>query len=336
MFGHWTLILPSFERAAKFAAFAGVDLFFVISGFLITGILLKYKADATHSNGFILRQFYIRRFLRIFPLYYLVVFAGLIVHMPGARENAGWLLSYTANWRIIQSDGILQAYTHLWSLSVEEQFYIFFPLLLLLVHRSRVQWLAVAFILAGVASRMFPYFIPTTNVNWSAPGATNSCLDSLGLGILLAWLFANYRKELYKHLLVFKWMYLLPILLAAAGYAFLPLDGILNSISFRLLVSISCFWLVAMAAFGETKNFLSKLLQNRIVVYLGRISYGLYVYHFFMPFIYSRLSFTHSQNPAWVLITEGLFFVSTVISASLSFRFFEKPIIDLKNHFNYK
>jgi peptidoglycan/LPS O-acetylase OafA/YrhL len=104
----------------------GVRLFFVLSGFLITGILIKCRemADAeTRTSRFYIRQFYIRRILRIFPIYYLTIFLAFVFDVPGTREVWGWLATYTSNVYITLNNTWIARMGHFWSLAVEEHFY---------------------------------------------------------------------------------------------------------------------------------------------------------------------------------------------------------------------
>src|SRR5436309_834307 len=122
---------PVLDRAGTSLGFLGVKLFFVLSGFLITGILLEGRlADDTpegRSRLRFLRQFYIRRFLRIFPLYYVVVALALICNIAPARQIAIWLLTYTVNIYFSIVGEFPRHFSHLWSLAIEEQFYLVWP-----------------------------------------------------------------------------------------------------------------------------------------------------------------------------------------------------------------
>src|SRR6266849_732607 len=122
----------------------GVKLFFVLSGFLITGVLLRSRdavEQAGVSNWFAARQFYVRRFLRIFPLYYFVIAICVLLNIPPVREILVWLLTYTLNiYASLRGQwGNLDLYVaHFWSLAVEEQFYIVWPWFLLFAPRKRL------------------------------------------------------------------------------------------------------------------------------------------------------------------------------------------------------
>jgi peptidoglycan/LPS O-acetylase OafA/YrhL len=125
---HFVSHPPRWLEVVPWAA-CGVQLFFVLSGFLITGILLdsRNEVEAGASRFWMLRQFYTRRFLRIFPLYYAVVLVGWLIKLPGFTETLGWNLSYLTNFYILQKGAWIEVASHLWTLSVEEQFYLVWP-----------------------------------------------------------------------------------------------------------------------------------------------------------------------------------------------------------------
>ncbi|HET7898547.1 MAG TPA: acyltransferase, partial [Flavisolibacter sp.] len=161
--------------------FNGVDIFFVLSGFLITRILLENRKEAEAlgtSKLQITRNFYIRRFLRIFPIYYAYILVLFILGPKTGthiRENIPYFLTYTANFYFLQHkwEGML---SHLWSLSVEEQFYLLWPWLMLFLRRTFVLPVILAAIGIGTACQYFYSDI-----------ATVCCFDGFGLGALLAW-----------------------------------------------------------------------------------------------------------------------------------------------------
>jgi len=116
----------------------GVRLFFVLSGFLITGILLRGRAAATvaaTSRLSTLRNFYVRRFLRIFPVYYATLLAVVLLDISPARQIWPWLVTYTTNIYIWHRVAWIGHLGHLWTLAVEEQFYIVWPWLVLFLPR---------------------------------------------------------------------------------------------------------------------------------------------------------------------------------------------------------
>src|SRR5262249_15573796 len=130
-------------------ALLGVWLFFVLSGFLITGILLRLRDQVDHSgypSGFALRQFYIRRFLRIFPLYYSVLFMAATIDLGDVRDTILWHLAYISNYLFATRQDWGSITAHFWSLSVEEQFYILWPVLILFAPRRLLLKLIISVI----------------------------------------------------------------------------------------------------------------------------------------------------------------------------------------------
>src|SRR5581483_10470921 len=165
------------------AGFFGVRLFFVLSGFLITGILLK---AGTLDRLLTLRQFYARRFLRIFPAFYLVLIVAAALAVPGIRNGFGWYAGYLSNFYFIvhfahQRNNYAQPF---WSLAVEEQFYLVAPAALLFAPRRHLKTILLSAAAVAVAFRTAAVY-----ANWNENAHTyapTACLDSLGLGSLLA------------------------------------------------------------------------------------------------------------------------------------------------------
>jgi len=158
MFGHWTEAFPSLAKFDLFAATGGVNLFFVLSGFLISEILMVNKRESRNTVA-VLKNFYARRFLRIFPLYYLVIGLSVLFSIPKSRLFFFYLITYTFNY----PTGLLRAATgnmaHLWSLSVEEQFYIFFPFVILLIPQRLQLRFYYFLLLISIGFRVAAFFI---------------------------------------------------------------------------------------------------------------------------------------------------------------------------------
>jgi peptidoglycan/LPS O-acetylase OafA/YrhL len=323
---------------------AGVELFFVLSGFLITSILLGYRAGAeggAHTRAEYTRHFYIRRALRIFPLYYLVVFVGLALDLPPAREAIGWLLTYTANYYITYQRDWMGAMGHFWSLAVEEQFYLVWPWLVLFVPRRWLLALSIALIALGPLYRLFALYAYPEDI-WSGHFLTFTHtfarLDALGAGSLLA--MALYAPHSRTRIYQFLNRLLLPagVLTGVALYA-LNVQGMLRGayvVLFDLALVVVLSWLVAMASKGFS-GWIGRLLELRPLVYIGRISYGLYVYHNFMPLLLSaimaRFGMIYPGQGARAFVLAS---VATLAVASLSWHVLERPINRLKAHVRLK
>ena len=179
-----------------YGAYAGVKLFFTISGFLITGILLRSRdaADAQHQKRLgSLAKFYARRFLRIFPLYYFVVAVAFAINLEPSRKIIGWLLTYTLNIHMAQQGWFEANFAHFWSLSVEEQFYICWPWLALFLPRKLLFPAGLAMISAGPLFRLSYILSGYKNMTGLATYiSTPSSLDHLGAGVVLA-MFTHMR-----------------------------------------------------------------------------------------------------------------------------------------------
>jgi peptidoglycan/LPS O-acetylase OafA/YrhL len=152
MIQHWA---PTLTQIAPWGGI-GVRCFFVLSGFLITGILLRARdlIDAARTTrGFQVRQFYIRRSLRIFPIYYLTLIVACALGLQVVRDTFWWHAGYLSNF-YIASTGIWHGYiSHLWSLSVEEQFYLIWPALILAAPRRWIPWcFALGIFIAPITS----------------------------------------------------------------------------------------------------------------------------------------------------------------------------------------
>ncbi|MBK8553825.1 MAG: acyltransferase [Ignavibacteria bacterium] len=137
LIGHW---FAEFEKFSNFPfGMFGVTLFFVLSGFLITQILISGRIDTEeifkkkiHS----IKQFYIRRTLRIFPIYYITIFICLLFNVQDIRDKFFWFLFYASNIYFYNINDWAGSLSHLWTLAVEEQFYLLWPFIILLFRRS--------------------------------------------------------------------------------------------------------------------------------------------------------------------------------------------------------
>lgn len=305
----------------------GVRLFFVLSGFLITGILLKARVDSTSvgvSRGTVLRAFYIRRFLRIFPLYYAVLLVAYLGNAPGIRPGIGWYVSYLSNYYFAAAGKFIgQSGSHLWSLAVEEQFYLVWPLLVLFLPRRGLPWLMGMTVLAGPLSRLLLALWSSDN-DLSTRQPTPSCLDALGLGAGLALLWQQGGVP--------RWMIrgaLLGGVLGLVGFYTLQTQHSGRTVQLVIGDTASALvftWLVERAAAG-IRGIGGRLLASRPLVYLGTISYGVYVYQNFIIWCW----LPPDRGVRQFLLVLGV----TVAVAAASWHFFEKPLNDLKRFFPY-
>lgn len=302
----------------------GVDLFFAISGFLVTTLLLR-EQRATGSIS--LRDFYIRRTLRIFPLYYavLALYAVLVLAtMHGAPKGAQFwehlpaFATYTSNWFIDfnqAASGIIFYFA--WSLATEEQFYLFWPpLLVALLAGGRRPWRAAAVVVTLVAMRV----LASEGV---ATGFPVTMVASLAPPILFGALLAL----LLDHPPTFAVLApglghpLAPPALALGVLLLLELNapGIVTSMPMALLVASVCL---------RQDSVLHPLLQARPVVFVGTTSYGIYLMHMLAANAVRKVV----GQQAGLTVFLGTV-VLVLLMAAASHRWFERPILRLKARF---
>jgi len=316
----------------------GVKLFFVLSGFLITRILLDGRtAAAAVGRWQVARLFYVRRTLRIFPLYYFVIAAGLLIGLPEVREFVWSLLTYTFNFRVASTGEWPANVSHFWTLAVEEQFYLVWPWVILLLPSRWLVPTAVAIILLGPAYRLLALALGFNGVAFYA--VTFSSLDALGGGALLA-ILSNRSDAVFQVQRACR-LFLLPaglgafaVLQLAQGSSSLGL--VLYLVFLDTAIALISVWLVSSASAGFT-GAIGRLFDLRPLRYCGRISYGLYVYHLLL---YGPIH----ELGAWLGIAwqSGGYFhgamsvIATLIVASLSWHLMERPINALKERFTYR
>lgn len=332
----------------------GVTMFFVLSGFLITRILIqsKLKDDKTgRSHWFSVKQFIIRRSIRIFPIYFLAIFVLYALNVPPVRETIIWCLTYSTNIYIATKQHWMGTIDHLWSLAVEEQYYLIFPYLILFLPTRHYLKVLTIMIILSIALRMYFYFQGT---QWMVQYVLMpTCLDCFGLGGLMAYFFTFKRDTIFEQLNKNVYLFLSLIFLLLTFYLIRQNQIITgqkhnfgNLVAERFLGSVFCFFLILRAVSGY-KGIMKGFLESSIISYLGRISYGLYLYH---NFVYN---FFHTPQTSLVLrglhkiqriipfftqnnIFELLyFFAITIFVATLSWFLIEKPINNLKRYFTY-
>lgn len=325
-YGHWC---PQYKFGIPFHT--GVQLFFVLSGFLITDILLNAK-DKREEKGFILKRFYIRRFLRIFPLYYAVLTAVYLLGIRDFESSLLWHYLYLSNYYNIASQGWTGQVSHFWTLAVEEQFYIFWPLVVLFIPNKKLPKVFLSFIMMAVAYRAISaiFYPEVILLDKATPGS----FDSLALGALMAYgrrYSTGFWQTFIKHRtavsLVSIGIYLI------IRISDLPITGDLHFFSLFL---ISCVYLAIISKAAEGfSGTVGRILNLKFLIYLGKISYGLYIFHNFVG-LPTHLTIKYLPFLAGLpLIKLVLNCFWLVVVSSLSWHFFEKPINSLKKNYPY-
>lgn len=338
-------LIRALRDISRFGAH-GVDLFFVLSGLLITGILYDSLGDPRFF-----RKFYARRALRIFPLYYGVLFALLLLTKPLHLhwQHMQWvLLAYLQNTNLVMpydrfglGPGI--NIDHLWSLAVEEQFYLVWPILVFLVAaRGRVLRLALVLSLGSLALRFL--FVAQHLTYHFINRSTLTRADSLLLGAALALLLRGPRHDLTVRLAptvlaLSSGIYLVLLALSqtAAVPARLHSRAIFFCLGYTLLAVISgalIAWCLSPAPFPR------RVFELPILRFFGKYSYGLYVLHLIaLPFLVSTFrSWFNLVSPSKLLSIGGASLLALLVSVAaawLSYNLYEKPFLQLKHLFDY-
>lgn len=304
--------------------FLGVDLFFVLSGFLITWLgLQEFGARQTLHIG----KFYLRRVLRLIPalLVFLAAMA-LIFAVTGELQGSGRffasVLFYFHNWMVYFTLQTPEAFGHLWSLSIEEQFYIFWPLILLVCMRFLKPGIVICLLLLTISMvATLRFWLWFELESWlQLYLRTDLRIDGFCAGALTAYL---WRHNQFGALLSGRtvragvlFAYCLLVFLLDARQAFYYQFGILILNGLAMIWILSCF---------DKESLQTSYLQWPWLRYLGTRSYGMYLWHFPM-FLY--LSQWLEALPT--LLTALMAVAATLVITELSFRFVELPFNQLR------
>jgi len=313
-----------------------VDLFFVLSGYLITTIILEKR----RCSGFF-RTFYSRRALRIWPIYYLALFACVAVNpLMNQREplDGFWsyfiYLQYVPGYWHAETPAFSRLFLHTWTLAVEEQFYLLWPVVVVLLGRKGLRWGIVPFLIAPIVMR--------------AAGFHRHMLftrcDSLAMGALLADLFLD-QDRVEAHRAGYRRMFLAIggmalIARQAIGPTLARLDpvpgGVWSVWMFSLAtteMSAVYFAIVGVVLLDHGHRRLA-WLRSPALVHAGTISYGIYLYHpfvlVFVPMIHRALGIKGSP---WIDVVK---LAICILLAEVSWRIVEKPLLGFKDRFPYR
>jgi peptidoglycan/LPS O-acetylase OafA/YrhL len=300
---------------------SAVTFFFVLSGFLITYLLLREDEE---TGDISVRRFYIRRMLRIWPLYYLICFIGLVVF--SILLGPDYALNTLPIHQILlvlfmlpNFAGALGPLGHLWSIGVEEQFYLIWPW----VVRNRSQFTRIATGILFVKLITAPV-IAYINSDAITPLFLALRFECMAIGALGAYLYYKNHALLYT---IYSW----PVqLITLAGLVFVAIvDVPYNELSV-LFVSAVTICLIL----NITANPHSPLkIEHPLINYLGQISYGVYLYHY--PLLYCVLFILQKlglmEDGFYDFMLYSLTIGGTLLLASVSYRWFESPFLRLKS-----
>jgi len=325
------------------SCYIGVNLFFVLSGFLITGILID-----TLNIPHYFKTFYARRALRIFPLYYGVLIVLLLLTRPLHFIWSGWqyyFLTYSANLALWRNAPLVLPHiniNHFWSLQVEEQFYLVWPFLVYKLKRPqsllRVSLIGCVLVLciriALVA--MHSHF----SNEYLVYSPTFSCADNLLFGCgLCALLRTSARQRVIE--LAPRVFAVGAIILVVVGITKGSLDWqhsfFIPTFGFTL-IGITFAALITMAL--RTGSTTQRIFQNKGLRFFGKYSYGLYVFHYSIaetcsPLVRKFVDDRFHSKALGVISGAAVVLALSLIAALLSYRFYEEPFLKLKRYFSY-
>ncbi|MHC5112882.1 MAG: acyltransferase family protein [Planctomycetota bacterium] len=326
------LLVPGVEHLQR-AGDAGVDIFFVLSGFLITMLLLRDRGEVGASTPGLLGRFYVKRVLRIFPLYYLAIaLYWLKVQASPDPLAAGlyadalpYLLTYTIDASLGWGDTGFPAFGIAWSLGVEEKFYLFWPLLVLLLKPRHVLYAGVAIIGATLLWRGWLVSSYTGDLTARLYYPFDVRMDGIMWGCVVACLLHDPKTYGATARLLGR-----PWVLAAGAALFASAAVTMTNDSFwrYLALPLGASFVIGAAAASRADRRGFRPFCTRPMRFLGRISYGMYVFHPLAISVVTTLIGTQGFAPraACVLAATGL----TVVVATASFRWFERPILRLR------
>jgi peptidoglycan/LPS O-acetylase OafA/YrhL len=348
------ILVMTFHAGITHFGWMGVQLFFVLSGYLITGILWKEKFKNA-SLSFKFKKFWVRRSLRIFPLYfgYLIVLgiSFVIVNFPSYYTlYAPYLFTYTFNYtRLLSGWQGNPLFTHLWSLSIEEQFYLFFPLVIFFLPAKVVKVFLVAMIFITPVTRFLlgEYYGARTTLPVAADAVywnTLSHLDAFFMGGLIPVLSLNRKIKNASALFIGSLALVIvagvvnyttessaPAYLSDLGYNHDAVGNYAHVWRYSLLNICFASFLLLMTDINRKDGFfLRRLFENKILVSIGRVSYGMYIFHWLL-FVYV---FARIASPENILLRVLLFIpylAAVYFVAALSYRFYEVRFLKLKD-----
>ncbi|MEO5889389.1 MAG: acyltransferase [Ferruginibacter sp.] len=346
---HWLTSVSSIQQSYFFGGM--VNFFFVLSSYLITRILFSAREKSRIANIPSLKVivvFLIRRTIRIFPAYYFFLLMVLLMPVIGnqIKDSAGMYFAYLSNYAIFYSHSWPHVSSHLWTLAVEEQFYLIWPIVIIFVPRRHLLK-TFLFIIIGSVILKAVYYYPAEVVPQDI--LTQFCVDAFAVGGILAYKYTAPEKERrlitkYFNIVFYAGIPLCIIIILTKSYYF---SFVIN----RLLFAVFSMKAIEGAVIGY-KSYFGRFLERKWVLYLGRISYGIYLYHLLIPVVFWKIYdiayyhadirfpsfFTIHKNGILtfqsILSSEAVCYVIyallTVGVASFSWYFIEKPINKFK------
>ena len=307
----------------------GVTFLFVLSGYFATNTMLKLRLrmenGSTDMAGAV-KDFYLRRYLRICPMYFLVLLATAVFNVEGARDSLPWNAFFLANVQTLVTGEWNGRFAPMWSLSFLEQFYLIWPFVLLCIPRRRLVPVLLCMVAVGPAWRLLCYWQNLSAIEWSV--APLSSFDAVGCGALLAVARTGKVGEAVLSRLIWttRWVglpaYL--VLVIAKGTHHTPWY---TEVLIPLVASLSFVWLAEKASRGFG-GITGAVFNWPLLAHIGRMSYSIFLVHTF-----TELLLPHVGLLGRILDSNYRFLAlipASVLVASLSWHWIERPIMEMR------
>lgn len=305
-------------------------MFFVLSGFLITGILL----DTKHKKGYF-RVFISRRALRILPLYYAVligiaVLSLYISPLEWFKEYQYFYWFHGSNYLILQK-GFFNPLGHFWSLAIEEQFYLFWPLIVAMCSRKWLVFVSILLLILGI------YLRATVENIYLVYGLPLAHLDGLLIGSVMAILIREHKKILFKNSELILICTAVLLFLYTAGYL-INNGGYREQGSFIKLpftFTLVSLFFGGLLIYSLKSQRLGEFFSNKILIFFGKYSYAMYIFNSILFHFGNWAGGNRLSGNQKLLFHSGLFLLTMIISYA-SYHLFEKHFLRLKDKIVFK
>jgi len=323
------VLIHHYRDTRFFLSGFGATLFFVLSGFFATKTLLKLK------NGIItgqtqtvpaLKLFYFKRWMRLWPLYYLLLALTLFLDVENARSSFIWNAAFLSNFNVLVSGNWSGRFSPLWALSVLEQFYLFWPAFIFACPKKNLLLSILAVVAVAPFYRFGCYLTQAPPIYWCVMPLAS--FDQLGCGALLALCVENaVSKSTATAILGIAGKLFVPLFCLLLFCKYLNIDPPFCAIYIGTVASFSFLWLISKAANGITGP-VGIMMNNPFICHLGNMSYSTFLLHDFTELLVPKTRFfcsiLESNFKAVILIP------LTVLLAHLVWRFIEAPMLSLR------
>jgi peptidoglycan/LPS O-acetylase OafA/YrhL len=325
------LFSSNFKYIAKFFSNLGigVEIFFFISGFLITYILLVEKKNNPNIS---IPKFFIRRSLRIWPLYFLLLAFGPFLTYWTDQPSIEYPphIFFYSNFYFIQIEKWPYPFAHFWSIALEEQFYLFWPFIIYLTKINNLKYVFILLLIISLGFRYWVFItIPST---WNLYLNTLSRMDTLIIGGYIALLY--YKKQFILNLPNYVLWILSAILIVSLSIDFYASWTTVISALFKKYYYLALYGTIIISIITKPVSEKRKnSISYKFFSYLGKISYGIYMFHNILIIIVIKKILINNQIYSWTIFWIT-YILMTLILAYISFEFYEKKFLKLKEKFS--